>query len=576
MAGGEYCVGSIDGEAGKSLKVRVTGAKAGIWADFAGSDKGDLIDLICAVRHIPIGEAIKEAKAFLGLTEFQSIVPKKAYSRPPSKPAGVKKLVEATPVMAYLTGERKLTPEIIAKFRIADGGGEIAFPSYSPIGELDSIKYIGLERENGKKVVRQEKGCAPALFGWQALPANTRTVIITEGQIDAMTWTQMGYPALSVPNGTGDLDGWIDYEWDNLQQFDTIYINFDSDKPGQDSVIKVSKRLGIHRCLNIVLTGDKDANDALQHGQPKAYYDEAIKGAQPFKPKQIKSPLEFRDATMEEFYPTGGVLPGFVPETLSRFIRFIPGQVTIWTGISSHGKSNVLNQLALELVCGRGRCAIASMEMPGHKNLARMIRTAYPNFTAPISKEFIDGMLTELAGRLWIFDLLGSISMTLLMELMTYAVSRYRVEHFIIDSLMKLDVDSEDSEEQKKALNTLTSFAMTHSIHIHLVCHARKGENEDSAPGKMDVKGAVDIINQCDNLISVWRNKPKEKAAARGKITEADRGKIPDCICHVIKNRETGEEGEIDLWFNRRRNRYIPKTEDGQFIEIKLMPEPAE
>lgn len=573
VVSGEYCVGSLNGEAGKSLKVRLSGDKAGVWADFAGEASGDLIDLIRDAKSVPLREAIKQAKVFLGIADDpESVVPSKKYAKPPKNPQGVKKITPISEVMKYLTSERKLSEEIVAKFRIGDAGAEIAFPSFDQDGEMVSIKYIGLKRdENGKKAIRQEKGCAPALFGWQALPDGTRQVVITEGQIDAMTWSQFGFPALSVPNGVGDLDGWIDYEWESLQQFDTIYLCFDSDKAGQEAVEKVAKRLGIQRTINVVLKGHKDANEALQSGKGQDYFVEAIAKGRPFKPKQIKSPLDFRDEVMNEFFPPGGEPPGFAPETLKKTLRFAPGQLTIWTGISAHGKSNLLGQVCLEAAVSGSKCAIASMEMPGRKTLMRMVKTSLPQ-KKEIDAETIDGTLSGLSGKIWIYDLLGNVSLANLMELMTYSVARHGVEHFVIDSLMKLDVDSDDNEAQRLALNSLTSFAMENNVHVHLVCHARKSEDESKAPGKMDVKGAVDIINQCDNLVSVWRNKPKEAKRLANEMDDTQSYSIPDCICYVRKNRETGEEGEIWLWFNPRRNRYLPKDSKNYPVDLDLMP----
>jgi twinkle protein len=52
--GHEWRAGSTDGEAGKSLGVHLTGAKAGVWCDFATGENGDLLDLwarSCGVRH---------------------------------------------------------------------------------------------------------------------------------------------------------------------------------------------------------------------------------------------------------------------------------------------------------------------------------------------------------------------------------------------------------------------------------------------------------------------------------------------------------------------------------------------
>ncbi len=42
----EWCVGSMAGEAGQSLKIRLVGAKVGVWKDFASNESGgDLLDL---------------------------------------------------------------------------------------------------------------------------------------------------------------------------------------------------------------------------------------------------------------------------------------------------------------------------------------------------------------------------------------------------------------------------------------------------------------------------------------------------------------------------------------------------
>ncbi|WP_303755680.1 toprim domain-containing protein, partial [Enterobacter hormaechei] len=78
----------------------------------------------------------------------------------------------------------------------------VAFP-YIRNGELLQVKRIGTERPNGKKLIMAEADCEPCLFGWQALDKNTRLVVLCEGEIDCMTFTQLGYDALSVPFGGG-------------------------------------------------------------------------------------------------------------------------------------------------------------------------------------------------------------------------------------------------------------------------------------------------------------------------------------------------------------------------------------
>lgn len=65
--GAEWRVGSVQGEPGQSLGVRLTGPKAGVWCDFASAEGGDLLDLIAAVNDVDLKVAIGWAKRWLGL-----------------------------------------------------------------------------------------------------------------------------------------------------------------------------------------------------------------------------------------------------------------------------------------------------------------------------------------------------------------------------------------------------------------------------------------------------------------------------------------------------------------------------
>lgn len=62
-------VGSIDGEAGKSLAVYLRGPRAGHWTDYASGEHGDALDLVRATRHCTTREALAWARGWLGLAE---------------------------------------------------------------------------------------------------------------------------------------------------------------------------------------------------------------------------------------------------------------------------------------------------------------------------------------------------------------------------------------------------------------------------------------------------------------------------------------------------------------------------
>src|ERR1700687_4070002 len=57
-------------------------------------------------------------------------------------------------------------------------------------------------------------------------------------------------------------------------------------------------------------------------------------------------------------------------------IQLRPGEVSLWPGISGHGKSIVTTQVALHLASRERRVAVASLEMQPWNTLKRMARQA--------------------------------------------------------------------------------------------------------------------------------------------------------------------------------------------------------
>lgn len=70
--GHEFVVGSIDGEVGKSLSINVaSGERIGVWKDFATGQSGDLLKLWQLVRRCTMRQAMDEAAAFCGFTQYR-------------------------------------------------------------------------------------------------------------------------------------------------------------------------------------------------------------------------------------------------------------------------------------------------------------------------------------------------------------------------------------------------------------------------------------------------------------------------------------------------------------------------
>jgi hypothetical protein len=77
--GQEWRCGSVAGERGGSLGVRLTGQKAGVWQDFATGETGDALDLVAAVLYRgDRREALRWSRQFLGLGDAGVAEPRRA------------------------------------------------------------------------------------------------------------------------------------------------------------------------------------------------------------------------------------------------------------------------------------------------------------------------------------------------------------------------------------------------------------------------------------------------------------------------------------------------------------------
>ena len=569
--GGEWKVGSVSGEEGQSLSVRITGAKKGVWKDFGpgGGDGGDLLDAWAAARNLSVAEAIAEAKAYLGVRDDMPPRGRPTYKRP-ARPAGQ---APKSAVRDWLHS-RGLTDATIEAFKVAeqlrDGKAYAVFP-YLRDGELVNVKY---RNAADKRDMRQEAGAEPCLFGWHLIDPRARAVAITEGEIDAMTLHQCGIPALSVNAGAGNHQ-WIENDWERLERFSEIFICFDDDEAGQKGAREVLQRLGLERCKPVKF-GAKDANQWLMDGAGGEDFHAALKDAKPVDPDELVSMAQFVPAVKDAMYPAAQATPRQDPLLLigGRYrteLEFRRREVSLWTGINGHGKSLALNQVMLGLMHQGERCCVFSGEMQPVVQATRLVRQGCG--IARPTPAYIDAAAEWVRDRMWVFNVVGNASIARLLEVFRYAAKRYGIAHFVIDSLMKTDVPADGPgfiTAQNKAMNAITEFCNTYGAHVHLVAHPRKLKDESEAPGKMDVAGSGSLSNMVDNVFSVWSARREEDAEDNSK---------PDALIELHKQRNgDAQHQKFWLWFDRasqqfcgsaarRATSYVPFQGEAPFVE---------
>ena len=549
--GKSWCAGSVAGEPGQSLRLCLSGARAGVWSDFSSGDKGgDLLDLWQQSRGLSFVDMLKEAKAFAGINDTPEMFTPKKTRRKPQKPQCVKPKDD---VAAWFEG-RAIFQRSLDAYKVGQQGSVIVFPFFSPDGDLELVKFRDLSAEgDGKKKIWSNNDPEYHLFGWQAIDDNVRDIVICEGEIDALSWYQQSIPALSIPQGGGGGDKqivWIENDYDRLQRFETIYISMDMDRAGQEAIEPIISRLGVERCKVVDLGEYKDANEAHCDGMTLKNY---LATAKTKDPEELKRLTDHHDEIMDEF--ENHHLVGIrLPWTKTHHtIRLRPAEISVWAGINSHGKSISLSHVVVDAVSQGAKACIASMEMKPRK-LGRKMYQQVCGHEKPDQKEA--GQIVEFLGdNVWLFEAYGTAKADRVIEVFSYARKRYGVQMFVVDSLAKCGYGEDDYNGQKAFVDRLMEFAGINNVHVLLVVHMRKREDENKIPGKMDIKGTGAISDMVDNAFVWWRNKPKEEKGIA--TTEAD------AILNCVKQRDTGEEPMVGLFFHKASCQFLDNQDEG-------------
>ncbi len=226
------------------------------------------------------------------------------------------------------------------------------------------------------------------------------------------------------------------------------------------------------------------------------------------------------------------------------------GEVTLWAGINKHGKTTMLSQVMLSVMQADQKVCLMSLEMPPAASLEKMAKQA--SGTDKPSIPFINGFHKWTDNKLWVYNHVGKLPTKRVMAVATYVRKVLGIDHMVVDSLMKCGLGVDAWTEQKDFVDGLCAIARDTGLHIHLVCHMRKGENERTAPGKFDIKGAGEITDLVDNILIIYKNLRKiEKPNDAAIATE------PDGYMRVAGQRHFSWEGSFAFWFDKGSQQFL-------------------
>lgn len=219
------------------------------------------------------------------------------------------------------------------------------------------------------------------------------------------------------------------------------------------------------------------------------------------------------------------------------------GEVTLWAGINGHGKSNLLGQVVGWNL--QSKWLIASMEMLPAATMQRMVKQIAGSGNP--SREYTENVLRWTDNKLWLYDQSDTIAVERILALIRYAAAN-TIDHVVIDSLMKCGIKKDNLDGQAWFVDKLCWLAKANKIHVHLVHHIRKGQDEYRLPSKFDIRGAGEITDLVDNVIIIHRNKRKEKG-------EGDQN-AADCWLKIDKQRHFSWEGTFGLFYHKEAGQY--------------------
>jgi DNA primase len=136
--------------------------------------------------------------------------------------------------------------------------GCLAIPYLTPSGSVTSIRFRTLPPAEKKYLT--VAGDETRLYNTEALERGTRSICLTEGEIDCVIAEISGLPTVGLPGATQ----WKKIFVRLLAHYEAVYILSDDDKAGQNFAELVGKDLSNAR--NVPMTGGDVNSFYLEHG----------------------------------------------------------------------------------------------------------------------------------------------------------------------------------------------------------------------------------------------------------------------------------------------------------------------
>lgn len=466
----------------------------------------------------------------------------------------------------WLEEQRKIPCELAAHAGVTTFEGKLAF-EFRRNGEI-MYRKLRLKTPTGKSF-RRDRTDVPSLL-WNEdclsepyLPGEP--LIITEGEIDALSWMAAGIGrVVSVPDGAqlakpgeGEIvpsaDGAFRYLWDGdalrkgLQAPAKIILSTDADDKGHILRDELAVRLGRAKCWFIEYPpGCKDANDVLvKHGRETLAG--LIDNAKPIVPSKL---VPFSDIPRKGNRATYS--SGMGP--LDDHLKLNLPELMVVTGSPNAGKS----LWTINYVCNLARLhgiktAILQFEDDVDRNREDIERyvTAFSarGNTKPISNpdEWIDEMFRTISPA----EENDAYDMAWLRASIVEAATRHNCRVILIDPFNEIEhlwkVNETETQYLNGCLRDLKKLARQLQIAIIIVTHPTKsgGASKPIEDWSLyDVSGGATWNNKADHGVVIWRENNK---AAETYVK----------VCKSKNFRTMGTPGTVVMQYDPRSSCFV-------------------
>ena len=443
----------------------------------------------------------------------------------------------------------------------------IKFPFYLD-GEVVNVKY-----RTGDKRFRQEKNARKCFYNFdRAMASTAERLYICEGEIDCLSLIECGYSAVvSVPDGApspGTKTFKTKFEFLEgaealLDKFNWIVLAVDGDGPGKCLEDELARRIGRERCLRVHWPeGCKDANDVLLK-RGADVLRQTLDAATWFS---IEDVVSVEDVWSQFFHrkhnpEVGGVDIGW--QNAATTFNCELGQMTVVTGIPSHGKSTWVDALRVNLwkLHGWPSAAFSPENWPVEDHLSVIVEMFARKNEREMTDEESSHYLQRLMGGFYFIQPQRDQDMLTVDEILARAKSlvyQHGVKVLVIDPwneiLHNLEKGEREDQYISRMLAKIRRFARVNMVHVFLIVHPKQlikdKDGKYPRPQAYDIAGGAMWRNKADNMICVFR--PDMTSSAT--VVFVDK----------IRFRRNGKVGFMNFNFHVGTSTYYPLAEGNE------------